>query len=215
MDLGYAFARRKQIQAEVQQWINRLALAGKDTYMYQVETLDGDKEKKLIPGTKKEYHRNYTIEEAQAKITGLLNEDRIIARRISLTNQIAKVKIIDLDGEEKVMTIPELLILRNEIAPKLEEAARAIPKLTVGVDVIDRTPTYIKWREIGPIVKYAEKISEGFKITEEYVKAYNITEYVDYGKPEREIADQIDQIHEWLTRIKTAINTANKTELIS
>ena len=121
MTLGDAFSRRKQINAQIDTWIRRLQLAGRDSKKYHTEAIEGADKFKPTPGTNKEYLRSYTIEECRAKIDELLKEDRELALRISLTNQKAKAKIIDFDGREREMTIPELLVLKNEIVPKLEK----------------------------------------------------------------------------------------------
>ena len=52
------------------------------------------------------------------------------------------------DGVEKEMTIPELLVLKNDIAPKYERMFRAIPKRTTGVEIVERSDDSIKWRNI-------------------------------------------------------------------
>jgi len=215
MNLGDGFARRKQISADIETWTNRLGLSGKDTTVYQTKSIDPAKIKEIIPGTKKTYIRNYSVEECWKNIQELIEEDKLLARRISITNQTAKAKMLDLDGTEKVLTIPELLVLRNEIAPKLENAARALPKLPTGVEILAQSAKETKWRQIEPTRKISQELSEkGLRIDKEYIDFYTISEISDYGKPEREVFDEIDKIHKWLERIKNAINEANKTELV-
>lgn len=215
MNLGDAFTRRKQIDAEIQNWINRLSLTGQDSIIYQTKKIEGDQKFVPIPGSKKSYTRNYTIQECQDKIKELIEEDRKLARRISLTNQIALGSLIDLDGSEKKLNIPELLLLRNEIAPKLENAARAIPKKATGVEIVNEEPDSMKWRSIVPTYKSSQELSDkGHKIEKEYIDYFTITDVIDYGRNEREIFDETDKIHAWLERIKNAINEANKTELV-
>lgn len=215
MNLGDGFARRKQISADIETWTGRLGLAGRDTTVYQTKSIDPAKIRDIIPGTKKTFIRNYSVEECWKNIQDLIEEDKNLARRISLTNQSAKAKLKDLDGTEKILTIPELLVLRNEIAPKLENAARALPKLPTGVEIISQTAHETNWRQIVPTVKISQELSEkGLRIDKEYIDFYTITENTDYGKPEREVFDEIDKIHSWLERIKNAINEANKTDLI-
>jgi hypothetical protein len=215
MNLGDAFTRRKQIDAEIQNWINRLSLAGQDSKIYQTKRIEGDQKFVPIPGNMKTYARNYTIEECQERIKTLIDEDRQLARRISLTNQIAVGNLLDLDGKEKKLNIPELLLLRNEIGPKLENAARAIPKKATGVEIVKQDANSMNWRSIEPYYKHSQELSDkGHKIEKEYIDFYTITEVTDYGKHEREIFDETDKIHAWLERIKNAINEANKTELV-
>ncbi len=226
MTLGDGFARRKQIDAEIQTWINRLTLAGRDQYQYHTKSIgvveEGDDKNedrgepfKPIPGTKKQYERNYSIEECQENIERLIKEDRSLARRISLTNQKATAKLVDLDGTEKEMSIPELLVLRNDIAPKLENAARAIPKLAQNVEVVETHDKSAKWRSIMRQYKTKESLSQkGHKISNQKVDYYIVDEITDYGFPERKIFDEIDKIHDFQKRVRNAINEANKTELI-
>ena len=215
LTLGDAFSRRKQIESEIQNWINRLRLAGTDSVRYQTKAIEGPEKFKTVPGTKKDYFRNYTIEECRKKIEELIEEDKKLALRISLTNQKAKAKLIDLDGKEVELTIPELLVLKNDIAPKLEEAAQAIPKLAKGVEVIEKTDKYQKWQSIQPVYKTKQSLSEqGHKIEERIIDYYEVQEITDYGEGERNVFDEIDRIHEWQHRLKEAINQANKTELI-
>ena len=213
--LGDAFSRRKQIESELSNWINRLKLAGKDSIKYQTKEIEGGNQFIKIPGSEKDFKRTYTIEECQEKIKQLIEEDRKIALRISLTNQKAKARLVDLEGNEVELTIPELLVLKNDIAPKLEEAAQAVPRKAVGVEVIEKTDAYTKWRTIYPLYKQKQSLSEqGHKIEEEYIDYYNVEEIIDYGIEERNVFDQIDKIHAWQHRLKEAINQANKTELI-
>jgi hypothetical protein len=215
MTLGDAFSRRKQIQAEIDTWINRLQLAGKETTTYQTKEIEGENKFEAIPGTKKEYERNYTIEECKDQINQLIEEDKELALKISLTNQKARAKLTDLDGNEVEFSIPELIVLKNSISPKLERAAQAVPRQSQGVEIMEQTEDYTKWRSITPYYKTKQSLSEqGHKIEEEYVDYYQVQEVVDYGVQERDIFDEIDKIHAWQQRLKEAINQANKTELI-
>ncbi|MBN1214691.1 MAG: hypothetical protein JXA99_04540 [Candidatus Lokiarchaeota archaeon] len=215
LTLGDGFSRRKQIENEFNTWINRLKLAGKDTIRYQTKEIEGDKKFKAIPGSKKEFKRTYSIEECRSKIGELIEEDQKLALRISLTNQKAKAKLIDLDGNEVELTIPQLILLKNDIAPKLEETAQAIPKVAKGVEVLNIKDNSIQWRSIYPLYKKKQSLSEqGHKIEEEYIEYYNVEENIDFGFDERKVYDEIDKIHDWQHRLKEAINQANKTELI-
>ncbi len=196
-------------------WIKRLDLAGKETIQFQTKSIEGDEKFKPIAGTRKEFPRTYTIEECQKKIQELIDEDRDLAIRISLTNQKAKAKLIDFDGIEKELSIPELLVLKNDIAPKMEKAAQAIPKAAKAIEIIEKTEKYTKWQTVQPIYKKQQSLSEqGHKIENEYIDYYVVQEVTDYGFPERTVFDKIDKIHAWLQRIKEAINQANKKELV-
>lgn len=213
--LGDAFSRRKQIESELENWINRLRYTGRTSVSYQTKAIEGAEKFIPIPGSKKEFNRSYTIEECQAKIKELLEEDKKLAMRISITNQQAKASMIDLEGKEVELTVPELIVLKNNIAPKLENAAQAIPKLSKGVEIMEKTDKYTKWRTIYPYYKTKQSLSEqGHKIEEEYVDYYSVEEITDFGVDERVVFDEIDKIHAWQHRLKEAINQANKTELL-
>ncbi len=213
--LGDAFSRRKQIEAQIDTWIRRLELAGRETLRFHTESIEGDEKFKPIAGTKKEFQRTYTIEECNNKIQELLKEDQELAIRISLTNQKAKAKLIDFDGQEKELTIPELLVLKNDIAPKLERATRAIPKLAKEIEILEKTDNLVKWRTVQPIYKRKQSLSDqGHKIENEYIDYYVVEEVTDYGYQERKVFDETDKIHAWQQRLKEAINQANKTELV-
>jgi hypothetical protein len=216
LTLGDAFSRRKQIESELEQWINRLNLSGKNSIRYETKSIEGDRAFESIPGTRKEYERNYSIEECQQKIQELIEEDKKLALQISLTNQKAFAQMINLEGKEVSLTIPELLVLKNDIAPKLEHAASAVPKLAKGVEVIESSDDFVKWRRITPQYKKTQSLSEkGHKIEQEEIDYYIVEEILDFGVPERQVYDEIDKIHAWQHRLKEAINQANKTELIS
>ena len=213
--LADAFSRRKQIESELVSWIKRLGLAGRDSVIYQTKKIEGENSFKPIPGTLKNYNRTYTVEECRKKINELIQADKELALRISLTNQKAKAEMLDLDGKEVELTIPELIVLKNDIAPKLEEAARAIPKLANGVNFLEVTDNYKKWRSVQPYYKQKQSLSEkGHKIEEDYIDYYDVNEVTDYGIEERNVFDEIDRIHEWQHRLKEAINKANRYELV-
>ena len=83
----------------------------------------------------------------------MIEEDQKLALRISLTNQKAKSRLIDLDGNEVELTIPELLVIKNNIAPKLERATQSIPKLAKGVERV--YSNLLKSKEIlGQVFQY-------------------------------------------------------------
>lgn len=153
--------------------------------------------------------------ECRAKLDALIKEDLVLAHRISITNQKASGTFVDLDGTEKTLTIPALLVLRNEIAPKLEAAARAIPVKAKGVEVTETGDGLTRWRNITPEYKHLQEFNDkGMKAENDVIDRYRIDETVDYGWNERDVFDEIDKIHDWLQRIKNAINEANKTDLV-
>ena len=214
MNLSNAFARRKQIDSEIGTWLGRLRLAGKDSRQYRTESIETEPYDP-IPGTVKEYNRNYTIDECREKLDELITEDRDLAMRISLTNQVAKATIIDLDGEEKELTIPELLVLKNDVAPTIEDYYRAIPTHATGVEIIKKTKTKLEWRNINPVYTTEKTVTEKGQVMENrLIDYYTVEENTDYGVDVREIYDMTDNVHEWQQRIKEAINRANQTELV-
>jgi len=215
LTLSDGFSLRKAISSELETWMNRLRLAGRKTNRYQTKEIEGDKKFIPIPGSMNEYPRNYTIEECNTKIKELIEQDRQLAMRISITKQKASAKMKDLEGNDVELTVPALLVLKNDIAPKLERAAQAIPKLNQNSEVMEKTSEYQKWRTVFPFFKTKQSLSEqGHKIEEEYVDYYTVEEVMDYGYDERKVNDKIDNIHEWQHRLKEAINQANKTELV-
>ncbi|HEX5304256.1 MAG TPA: hypothetical protein VFW50_45410 [Streptosporangiaceae bacterium] len=77
------------------------------------------------------------MQECRDKIAAILAEDEQLALRISRTNQQARAEIEDLDGRFRVLSIPELLVLKDDTIPKLEQAARAVPLRADDVSVYD------------------------------------------------------------------------------
>lgn len=214
MSLGDGFTKRKQLQSEIDRWMKRLNLSGKDSIDYTVNGSILTKDK-AIAGSLKKFKRSFSIEECLDNITKLVEKDRELATRISLTNQIATTTMVDLDGVEVEVTIPELIILKNEIAPRLEEIQRHIPKLTLGYEIIEEKDDYTKWRTIAVIGKRESTITEqGHRIDRDILVGRNIKEVTDYGYTERKIYDEVDKIQAWQFRLKEAINQANKTILI-
>lgn len=215
MNLGDGFSRRKQIQNEFKVWLNRLSLSGREESKFSVLKL-GDSEEQAMPGSSKKYGRNFTIEECLEKLKDLIEEDKILSKRISLTNQQAKAIALDLDGNEVELTIPELIVLKNDIAPKLEEIEQNIPQQAKNVEIIKEVKNYsIKWREIKTIVSRTREISsKGLQRDVDVIKGYNVREVIDYGYPERKLLERKDDLRAWLNRLKQAINEANKTLLI-
>ncbi|WP_245646363.1 hypothetical protein [Nocardiopsis trehalosi] len=214
MTLGDAFNRRKKLAADLQSWINRLGLAGTERRTYRTAVLDGDDAYRPQPGTEKSTARAYTIEECRARIDEILAEDETLALRISRTNQQARAEIEGLDGTVRTLSIPELLVLKSDIIPKLEQAARAVPLRADDVGVIDSGDSWIRYRTVRRIERKRETFSDkGLKIEEMQLLGHDVVEVTDYGLPRRGQWDEIDRIGEFAQRVKQAINRANKTEL--
>jgi hypothetical protein len=215
MTLSDAFNRRKKLAADLQSWIQRLSQAGVERRDYRTKSIEGDGAFTPEPGSEKSTHRHYTIEECKTRIDELLREDRELALRISLTNQRAKAQVTDLDGTVREMTIPELLVLKNEIIPKMEQVARATPTRADGVNVFEEGDGYIKHCTIKKVERKKETLLEkGLKMEEVITEGYDVVEHTDYGLPRREVWNEIDRIQEFAERVKQAISEANKTELI-
>ena len=113
--LGDAFNRRKKLAADLQTWVNRLTSAGSDRRVYRCKSIEGDAAFIPEPGSERITERHYEIAECRARIAEILAEDQNLALRISLTNQRAKATVIDLEGVEREMTVPEMLVLKNDI----------------------------------------------------------------------------------------------------
>lgn len=215
MTLSDAFNRRKKLAADLQSWIQRLAQAGTEKREYRTKAIQGDGAFTPEPGSEKSTQRHYTIEECKARIEELLREDRELALRISLTNQRAKAQVEDLDGTVRELTVPELLVLKNEIIPKLEQIARATPTRADGVNVFEHGDGFIKHRTIKKIERKKETLAEkGLKVEEVIIEGYDVVETTDYGLLRREVWNEIDRIQEFAERVKQAIFEANKTELV-
>jgi hypothetical protein len=215
MTLGDAFNRRKKLEADLQSWIQRLSQAGQDRREYRARAIEGDGAFVPEPGSEKTSTRHYTIEECQERIKALLAEDQDLALRISLTNQRARARVVDLDGQERDLTVPELLVLRNEIIPKREQVARATPVRAEGVNVVSQDEASIRYRTIKKIERKKETLSEkGLKVEEVVTEGYDVVEVTDYGLPRRQTWDEVDRIQEFAERVKQAVNEANKTELV-
>lgn len=215
MTLGDAFNHRKKTGAELEKWISRLSQAGNDKKEYFTKTIEGENAFEAEPGSLKESKRHYSIEECKEKINQLIKEDEELAMKISLTNQIAKGTITDLDGKERTLTVPELLVLRNEIIPKLEAIARATPTRSQNVNVIEETNSYIVHRTVIKKEKKKEIITDkGHKVEELELEGYKVIDTTEYGSNQREVWNEIDRIQEFAASVKQAINDANRTELI-
>jgi hypothetical protein len=215
MTLGDAFNRRKKLAADLQAWISRLSLAGTQRRSYRAATLEGDAAYRPEPGTEKTSTRQYTVQECRERIAAILAEDTELALRISRTNQQARAEIEDLDGQARVLSIPELLVLKDDAIPKLEQAARAVPLRADDVGVYDSGDEWVRYRIIKKVERKNETFSDkGLKVEEIELLGYDVVEVTDYGLVRREQWDQIDRIGEFAQRVKQAINQANKTELV-
>jgi hypothetical protein len=215
MTLGDGFNRRKKLDADLASWTNRLKAAGVTRRTYRSKAIEGASAFTPEPGSEKTTSRHYTVEECRQKIREIIDEDCILALRISLTNQAAKAEVEDLSNKSRTYSIPELLVLKDSIIPKLEEAARAVPLRTDGVNVIESGDNHVRYRQVNKVERKKETFSEkGLKAEEMETLGYDVTEVTDYGLPSREMWNEIDRIQEFLQRVKQAINRANKTELV-
>jgi hypothetical protein len=214
LTLGDAFNRRKKLAADLQNWINRLGLAGTERRSYRTATLDGDDAYHPDPGTEKVSTRQYTVEECRERIAAILEEDQELALRISRTNQQARAEIEDLEGRARVLSIPELLVLKGDAIPKLEQAARAVPLRADDVGVYDSGEGWVRYRIVKKVERKRETFSDkGLKVEEVELLGHDVVEVTDFGVARREQWDAIDRIGEFAQRVKQAINQANKTEL--
>jgi hypothetical protein len=167
LTLGDAFNRRKKLAADLQNWINRLGLAGAERRSYRTATLAGDAAYRPEPGTEKVTARQYTVQECRERIAAILEEDQELALRISRTNQQARAEIEDLNGRLRVLSIPELLVLKGDTIPKLEQAARAVPLRADDVGVYDTGSDWVRYRLVKKVERKRESFSDkGLKIEE-------------------------------------------------
>ena len=215
MTLGDGFNRRKKLAGDIEAWTNRLKASGVTKRTYRCKTIEGSEAFTPEPGSEKTTSRHYTVEECREKLREILEEDRVLALRISLTNQSAKAEVEDLAGKTATYTIPELLVLKDSIIPKLEAAARAVPLRTDGVNVMETGDNFIRYRSVTKVERKKETFSDkGLKAEEMVTLGYDVVEVADYGLASREIWNEVDRIQEFLQRVKQAINRANKTDLI-
>lgn len=215
MNLGDAFNRRKKLSSDLAAWTNRLKSSGVTRRTFRTKAIEGNGAFSPEPGSEKSTMRHYTVEECRAKIREILDEDLVLALRISLTNQAARAEVEDLDGRRRTFTIPELLVLKDSIIPKLEEAARAVPLRADGVNVMDSGDNHVRYRTVTKVERKKETFSDkGLKAEEMETLGYDVVEVTDFGLPSREMWNEIDRIQEFLQRVKQAINRANKTELV-
>ncbi|MBZ0117736.1 MAG: hypothetical protein K8H88_12110 [Sandaracinaceae bacterium] len=215
MTLGDAFNRRKKLTADLAAWTNRLKSSGTTRRTFRCRSIDGERAFEPEPGSEKSTTRHYTVEECRARIHEILAEDRELALRISLTNMQAKAEVEDLDGVKRTYSIPELLVLKDSIIPKMEESARAVPLRADGVNVLEQNDRHARYRSVTKVERKRETFSDkGLKAEEMETLGYDVIEVTDYGVPSRELWDEIDRIQDFLQRVKQAINRANKTELV-
>jgi hypothetical protein len=215
MNLGDGFNRRKKLSSDLVAWTNRLKSSGVTRRTFRTKAIEGDQAFTPEPGSEKTTMRHYTVDECRAKIRQILDEDQILALRISLTNQSAKAEVEDLDGTRRTYSIPELLVLKDSIIPKLEEAARAVPLRADGVNVMEAEANHVRYRTVTKIERKKETFSDkGLKAEEMETLGYDVVEVTDFGLPSRVMWNEIDRIQEFLQRVKQAINRANKTELV-
>jgi hypothetical protein len=215
MTLGDAFNRRKKLGADLQTWIQRLAQAGSERREYRTRAIAGDGAFEPEPGSERRTHRHYTIEECRERIEEILEEDRDLALRISLTNQRARARVVDLQGVERELSVPEMLVLKADLIPKLEQVARAVPTRADGVNIFETGEKLIRHRRIKKVEKKKESLTDkGIKIEEIETIGYDVTETTDYGILVRDAFNEIDRIQDFAQRVKQAVNEANKTELI-
>lgn len=167
MTLGDAFNGRKKLAADLQSWTGRLSVAGAERRTYRTSVLEGDNAYRPDPGTEKASTRQYTVQECRDKIAEILEEDEQLALRISRTNQQARADIADLSGQARVLSIPELLVLKDDAIPKLEQAARAVPLRADGVSVYETGADWARYRQVKRVERKKESFSDkGLKVEE-------------------------------------------------
>jgi len=214
MTLGDGFNRRKKLSADLQTWMNRLAQSGTERRTFRTQAIEGEQAFTPDPGTDKSLTRHYTIEECRDRIGAVLAEDRELALRISLTNQRAKATVEDLSGGQLELTIPEMLVYKNDLIPKLEAAARATPMRKDGVSVLEEGEGWVRHREIKKVERKREFFKDELKVEEMELLHYDVVDITDHGIPVREAFNEIDRIQDFGQRVKQAISQANKTELV-
>ncbi|MBX3233638.1 MAG: hypothetical protein KIT84_21060 [Labilithrix sp.] len=216
MTLGDAFNRRKKLGADLATWVGRLQAAGSVKRSFRTLAIDGGEPFVAFEGSEKKTTRHYTVDECRAKLAEIVAEDRALALRISLTNQRAVAEVEDIDGVARTYTVPELLVLKSDIIPKMEQAARAVPLRQDNVSVYETGPDFVKHRAVNKVERKKETFSEkGLKAEEMELVGFDVVETTDYGLPAREMYNEIDRVQEFLQRVKQAINRANKTELVA
>jgi len=216
MTLGDAFNRRKKLSADLTTWIGRLQSAGNTRRSFRTHAIEGGEAFIVFEGSEKMTTRHYTVDECREKLAEIVAEDRQLALRISITNQRAKAEVEDLDGTVRSYTIPELLVLKGDIIPKMEQAARAVPLRADNVSSYETGTDFVKHRTVTKVERKKETFSDkGLKAEEMELIGFDVVEITDFGLPARSMYNEIDRVQEFLQRVKQAINRANKTELAS
>lgn len=216
LTLGDAFNRRKKLAADLAAWIGRLQSAGAVRRSYRTKAIEGANAFTPDAGSEKSSTRHYTVEEARVKIDEILREDRALALRISVTNQRARTEIEDLDGVMRSYTVPELLVIKDDVIPKMEQALRAVPVRADNVSVFETVNGAVKHRTVTKVERKRETFSDkGLKAEEMELLGYDVVEITDFGLASRDMWNAIDRVQEYQQRVKQAINRANKTELVS
>jgi hypothetical protein len=216
LTLGDAFNRRKKLATDLAAWIGRLQSAGAVRRSYRTSAIEGASAFVPFAGSEKSSTRHYTVEEARARIDEIIAEDRSLALRISVTNQRAMTEVCDLDGTVRKYTVPELLVIKDDIIPKLEQALRAVPVRADNVSVFETLPGAVKHRTVTKVERKRETFSDkGLKAEEMELLGYDVVEVTDYGLASRDMWNAIDRVQEYQQRVKQAINRANKTELVT
>jgi hypothetical protein len=123
MNLGDGFNRRKKLSSDLVAWTNRLKSSGVTRRTYRTKGIEGGQAFTPEPGSEKTTMRHYTVDECRTKIREILDEDLVLALRISLTNQAAR-PTSDLDGKVRTCSIPDCSS-SGQHHPQLEGAARA------------------------------------------------------------------------------------------
>ncbi|WP_460863517.1 hypothetical protein [Nocardiopsis coralliicola] len=215
MSLGDAFNRRKKLAADLASWTNRLQLAGAERRSYRTPAVSGSDAYVPEAGSEKATRRNYTVAECRERIGAILAEDEELALRISRTNQRARADVEGLDGQMRRLSVPELLVLKDDIIPKLEQAARSVPLSSENAAPYETGDGWIRYRSVRRVERKKESFNEhGLKIEEQELLGFDVVETTDYGVDRRGQWDEIDRIAEFAQRVKQAVNRANKTELV-
>jgi len=215
MMLGDAFNRRKKLGADLEKWTQRLSQSGTERRLFRTKAIEGKGAFEPEAGSDRFSPRHYTIDECREAIRQILAEDQELALRISLTNQQARATVTDLDGSERSLTVPELLVLKGDVIPKLEAVARAVPTRSDGVNIIEELGDSIRYRAVKKLEKKKQTVSDkGMKVEEVETIGWDVTEVTDFGIAKREAWNEVDRIQDFAQRVKQAINQANKTELV-
>jgi hypothetical protein len=104
--------------------------------------------------------------------------------RISRTNQQARAEIEDLDGRARVLSIPELLVLKDDAIPKLEQAARAMPLRADDVSVYESGDDWGRYRLVKKVERKKESFSDkGLKVEEVELLGHDVVEVTARAGP--------------------------------